>query len=267
MRKLAASVLVLGACVTEPVIDEPVIDEPVIDEPVIDEPTLTNVPRIGTNSLSPTQLASTALTTDVLSSANAAAMGQTAHARKVLAYAVSCALSDTQSVSFVLSGTTYNFYGAMGLVPGWTSNDLTASEAGWVSACILARVNVSSSLLYISARGDQGGLGTTSGELTGYQVEEGAFWGNAFVDLGSLAMYSCNGVDQAADDTYGDLPLRECAEWDGVTASNLSPCGMSYAGLCSSACTTATAPYEGCSFLGGTAVNEVVTTFLYGTPP
>jgi hypothetical protein len=251
MRKLAACVLVLGACAIEP---------------VDSDPTPTNVPRIGSNSLSPTQLASTALTTDVLSSANALAMGQTSHARKVLAYAVSCALSDTQSVSFVLGGTTYNFYGAMGLVPGWTSNDLTTSEAGWISGCVFARVNLTSSLLYISARGDQGGLGTTSGELTDYQVEEGAFWGNAFVDLGSLAMYSCNGVDQAADDTYGDLPLRECAEWDGVTSSNLSPCGMNYAGLCSSACTTSSAPYEGCSFLGGSAADEVVTTFLYGNP-
>jgi hypothetical protein len=251
MRKLAACVLVLGACATEP---------------VAVEPSPTNVPRIGANALSPSALASTALTTDVLSSANAAAMGQTSQARKVLAYAVSCALSDTQSVSFVLNGTTYNFYGAMGLVPGWTSSDLSTSEAGWISACVFARVNVSSSLLYISARGDQGGLGTTMAELADYEIEEGAFWGNAFVDLGSLATYSCNGVDQAADDTYGDLPLRECAEWDGVTGSNLSSCGMNYAGLCSNVCTTATAPYEGCSFLGGSAVAEVVTTFLYGSP-
>lgn len=257
MRKLAACVLVLGACVTEPV----------VDEPVVGEPAPTSVPRIGANSLSPSALASTALTTSVLSSANALAMGQTSQARNVLAYAVGCALSDTQSVSFVLDGTTYNFDGAMGLVPGWTSSALSISEAGWISACILARVNVSSSPLTISARGDQGGLGTTSGELTDYQVEEGAFWGNTFVDLGSLAMYSCNGVDQATDDSYGDLPVRECAEWDGVTGSNLSPCGMSYAGLCSSVCTTSTAPYEGCSFQGGTASSEVVSTFLRGTPP
>jgi hypothetical protein len=256
MRRLSACVLLLGACAIEPM----------DTEPADLEPAPTNVPRIGSNSLSPTQLASTALTTDVLSSANALAMGQTSHARKVLAYAVSCALSDTQSVSFVLNGITYNFYGAMGLVPGWTSSDLSASEAAWISGCVFARVNLSSTLLYVSARGDQGGLGTTSGELADYEVEEGAFWGNAFVDLGSLAMYSCNGVDQAAADTYGDLPLRECAEWDGVTGSNLSPCGMNYAGLCSTACTTSTAPYEGCSFLGGTAVNEVVTTFLYGDP-
>lgn len=251
MRKLAAVALMLGACAT--------------DDPG-GEPTPTHVPRIGSNSLSPAKLANTALTTDVLSSANALAMGQTSDARKVLAYAVGCALDDTQSVSFVLNSTTYNFYGAMGLVPGWTSADLSTSEAAWVSACVLARVNALSTTLWISARGDQSGLATTSTELTDYEIEEGAFWGNTFVDLGSLAMYSCNGVDQAADDSYADLPYRECAEWDGVTGSNLSPCGMHYAGLCSSACTTSTAPYDGCSFQGGSAVAEVITTFLYGTP-
>ncbi|MGH9884580.1 MAG: hypothetical protein ACREBE_03575, partial [bacterium] len=99
-----------------------------------------------------------------------------------------------------------------------------------------------------------------------YELEEGAFWGNVFTNLGAVSGYSCNGVDQAADDTIGDLPLRECAEWDGVESSNASPCGFHYAGLCSTACTTATAPYSGCSFGGGTASAGVVTTFLYGAP-
>jgi hypothetical protein len=41
---------------------------------------------------------------------------------------------------------------------------------------------------------------------------------------------------------------------------------MGYAGLCSSVCSTATAPYSGCSFLGAPPSPAVVTIFLAGTP-
>jgi hypothetical protein len=152
------------------------------------------------------------------------------------------------------------------MAPDWTIRALTVTEAAWVSACVVSRVNLTSAVVELSARGNDAGYDTTIEEVADYQLEEGAFWGNAFTDLGSVAGYSCNGLDQAADDTIGDLPLRECAEWDGVVSSNASPCGFHYAGLCSDACVTATAPYNGCSFLGGTASSSVVTTFLYGAP-
>jgi hypothetical protein len=131
---------------------------------------------------------------------------------------------------------------------------------------VLSRINLTSALVTISARGANAGYDTTITEVADYKIEEGAFWGNVFNNLGSITGYACNGVHQAANDTYGDLPVRECAEWDGVTGSNLSPCGFHYAGLCSAVCTTATAAYAGCSFQGGTARAEVVTTFLYGNP-
>ena len=226
----------------------------------------TNTPRIVANSLTPTALIGSLLTTSVLNSTSAATMGPYKSARSMLSFAVGCALDWTQSVSFTVSGTTYTYAGLLGVAPGWTTSGLSATEAGWVSACILARVNLTSAVVEISARGGNVGYDTDLYEVSDYQIEEGAFWGNAFVDLGSLAAYSCNGVDQAADDTYGDLPLRECAEWDGVASSNRSPCGLSYAGLCSTACSSSTAPYTGCSFQGGTAASAVVTSFLYGAP-
>jgi hypothetical protein len=228
-------------------------------------PEVTEVPRIALNSLSPTWLADGQLTTDALTSTTAAAMGQTQHERKVLAFAVGCALNANQSVTYTVGGIEYTATGGMGMVPGWTSSALSTTEAGWISACLFARLNLSSAIVVISAQGDEIGLETTTEEVADYQVEEGAFWGNAFVDLGSITGYACNGVDQAADDSYGDLPTRECAEWDGVTDSNLTPCGLHYAGLCGSACTSGP-PYSGCSFLGGAASSTVVTTYLYGTP-
>lgn len=222
----------------------------------------TAVPRIVANALSPSALANGQLITSVLNSTNAAAMGQTSNARKVLAFAASCALDPEQSVTYTVGGVEYTVVGWMGIAPGWTSAALSWTDAAWVSACVLSRVNVTSNLVYISARGDNAGYDATIDELQDFGIEEGAFWGNVFVNLGSIAGYACNGVDQAADDTYGDLPYRECAEWNGVPGSNLTPCGMNYAGLCSSVCSTSTAPYSGCAFQGGTASSTVVTTFL-----
>lgn len=258
MSKSALLLVVLGACMVEP-------GDGSVVEPA-GPGTETNVPRIAANALAPSMLAYTALTTAKLDSVGAAAMGGNASARKVLNYAASCALDATQTVNFTVGGTNFTLYGGMGMVPAWTTRALTTDEAAWISACLFARVNLTSATVTISARGAQSGLSTTGDELTAYRVEEGGFWGNAFVDLGSLQAYACNGVDQAANDTYGDLPLRECAEWDGVTGSNLTPCGFHYAGLCSTACSTSS-PYANCSFQGGAAQADVITTFLYGSPP
>jgi len=248
MSKSAMLLVVLSACAVEP---------------GIGSPTDTNVPRIAVNSLSPSALAGSGLTTATLDAAGAAAMGQTASARQVLSYAAGCALGADQTLSYTVDGTTTTLQGAMAIAPAWTGRSLTASEAAWVSACVLARVNLTSQVVQISARGAEAGLATTAGEQADYQVEEGAFWGNAFVDLGTIDGYACDGVDQAADDSYGDLPLRECAQPDGTALSSLTPCGFHYAGLCGSACATSS-PYAGCSFLGGAGHAEVVTAFLYG---
>jgi hypothetical protein len=245
---LVGSVLALAACIEQP------------------GPEIDVVPKIAVNSLTPGFLTFSQLTTSVLDSSSAVAMGPNKQARSVLAFAAGCALDATQTVSYTLSAGSYTLTGAMGIAPEWTTSGLTAIQAAWVSACVLSRVNLTSAYVTISARGDNVGVETTLSEVDEFAIEEGAFWGNAFVDLGSVAEYSCNGVDQAANDTYGDLPLRECAEWDGVAGSQASPCGMHYAGLCSDVCSTSSPPYAGCSFQGGTASAAVVTTFLYGLP-
>jgi hypothetical protein len=249
MLKSIALLIVLGACAVEPGVGSP-------DD--------TNVPRIAGNGMSPAMLAGSGLITSTLDAAGAAAMGQTQSARKVLAYAAGCALSADQTVDFTVDGVTTTLFGAMGIAPAWTSRALTTSEAAWVSACLFARANLTSTSVQISARGAQSGLAVTADEEASYRIEEGAFWGNAFIDLGSVDASACDGVDQAADDSYGDLPLRQCAQPDG-TGSNVTPCGFHYAGLCGSVCNTAR-PYTSCAVPGAGSHAEVVTTFLYGAP-
>jgi hypothetical protein len=229
------------------------------------ESEVTDLARVTVHPLAPADLTSSGLTTAVLDTSNAAAMGATDDARKVLIFAVGCALDSTQAITFTVDDTSYTITGGLGVAPAWTTRALSASEAAWVSACLFAHASDEPSLIWISVRG-QTGIATTSGELAEFQIEEGAFWGNAFIDLDAVEAYSCDGVDQAANDTYADLPYRQCAQPDGVAGSHTSPCGMSYAGLCSSVCITAAAPYAGCSFLGGTASSTVVTTFLAGAP-
>jgi hypothetical protein len=250
MRKLLLLVPVLGACVSSPTQGEPVV---------------TNVPRLSANGLLPDEISATALTTDWLDPELVTVMADDPDAIAVLRYAVECALDATQTFAYDADEVHHVITGAMGLAPGWSTGGLSGSEAAWVSACVFSRANASGTSIVISDRGAVTGLATTSSELANYQIEEGAFWGNLFIDVGDVAAYSCEGVDQAADDTHGDLPLRQCAQWDGIRNSHKSPCGMNYAGLCSAVCTTSS-PYSGCSFLGGAASSAVVTTFLYGTP-
>jgi hypothetical protein len=229
-----------------------------------DEPEAEAVPRITGNSLTPSALWSAQLTTGRLTAASAAAMGPSKDARKVLSYAVGCALNSAQSISFSVDGAAFSNPGTVGVAQAWPTRALTASEAAWVSACVFARVNLASQPISVSVVGTTTALSPTASERADYAIEEGAFWGNAFVDLGAVEPYSCNGVDQAANDTYGDLPDRQCAQPDSP-GSQVSPCGMHYAGLCTAVCKTQS-PYANCAFPGTTAVAEVVTAFLHGQP-
>ena len=215
------------------------------------------------NPVTLSDLAATALSTARLDAAHAAAMAGTASSRKVLAAAVRCALGSTQTMTFSVGGTTYSDTGSIGIAPGWTGAALTATEASWVSACLFAQMTDATELIWISARGSDASLSPSLTESTDYRIEEGAFWGNAFVDRGAIAAYSCVGVDQAINDSYGDLPHRRCAHWS-TASSSTSACGMHYAGSCRTACSTQTAPYTGCSFQNGLVTRPVVTIFLAG---
>lgn len=219
---------------------------------------VTAQPLLTANSLTPSQLYAGQLTTAQLDATSAAAMGATADARETLSYAVSCALGSDQSVSFTVEGTSYTYTGALGLAPAWTSAALGADDAAWISACVLSRVNATGTMVSISDRGDNAALATTSSETASWTLEEGAFWGNTFVDLGAIAGSACEGSDAATDPTRGDLAARQCARDAG---SGTTACGFTYAGSCATACSAAS-PYAGCAASGGAPAAGVITTFV-----
>jgi hypothetical protein len=126
---------------------------------------------------------------------------------------------------------------------------------------ILALTNYFSTSITVSLRGD--GLPFDGPEGVDYAVQEGAFWGDVFLGASSWGS-ACNGRDQVLDDTYGDLPMRECAEPDAYGIA--TPCAFNYAGLCSSACTgnDTYLGYSGCSDGINATTSDVMTAYLYG---
>lgn len=213
------------------------------------------------NALAPSALAHAALKTDALDATSAAAMAPSADARAVLAYAIDCALDASQSVSFAVGGASYHLGGALGLAPAWTTRALTGDEAAWVSACVFSRVNLTGVSVALSARGTNAALATSASERAAYQLDEGAFWGNAFADLGHVQAFACKGAD--ADAGVGDLAHRVCAQ-PSATDPTTTACGMVYAGPCADACADS-APYAGCAAPGGETWTAVIASVLEGT--
>jgi hypothetical protein len=191
-------------------------------------------------------------------------MAQTVDGRASLGYVVACALSTGTTLTATVGGVPYQFKGAMGMVPAWTTRALTTSEQHWISGCVLGRVNKTGIAITVSLRGAQTGLSLQGTESTDYRVQEGAFFGNVFAGR-DFSLNACMGRDQALSETYGDLPDRDCTEANGINDPTHTQCGFTYAGLCSSYCTTnADGTYSDCTD-GTTVFPEAVTTYLYGS--
>lgn len=62
--------------------------------------------------------------------------------RDTAQYAVECALSDEQSVTKVIDGEDVVLHGALGLASEWYDGTCDEDCQQWVSACLLARTNV-----------------------------------------------------------------------------------------------------------------------------
>lgn len=148
--------------------------------------------------------------------------------RQHLQYAVSCALDETQSVSFtwtdadqVVHAETYP--GFVGLETGWASRPLSATGQRWISACMAARTNYSGVHVEISVRAPNPVLSPAeTPEAPTFAVEEGAFWGNIYG--GAPALYAC---DVPADDDNSWAQDRDCAAGHVDPATGVvSSCGI-----------------------------------------
>ena len=208
--------------------------------------------RLAANSLSANRLAANRLAANGLaaSSIDVAALAATEGGADLLSYMVSCALPEGSS----LSVGSYVFAGQLGLAPKWVDKPLKDSERGWVSACLLARVNLFGVTVRLSLRGTVAALSTTSDERAGYTLFEGAFYGDVFAT--PQKFNACTSAYKATAPQVSTMPLRECTVPDG---GGLTRCGFNAVGTCEDVCQGGG---DGERYASCNGVNEVISVYL-----
>jgi hypothetical protein len=212
--------------------------------------------RLASNRLASNRLASNRLASNSLSYvalAETADLLQTVEGRDVYSYIVSCALpadvtieadianaADTAppETAYTCSAGHCVFDGNLGLAPSWLDRRLDKKGQGWVSACLFSRVNANDTAEAISLRGSNPGLIISSDELELYTAEEGAFYGNLFINDPDPSVppdwHACRGEAKAAcsgDIGCGGLANRDCAA-ENPANPGFTYCGFIYAGDC-----------------------------------
>ena len=227
----------------------------------------------GANALTPEIVAlygplASLLALDILSplSLGLGDLVSTLEGRTFLHYAVKCALPKGRSLEITFLGDKFIFPGLVGLAPKWTKAPLTASNRRWMSACLLAHVNLTGAEVSILLRGDHPALNPTktaagdapSGAASAYTIREGAFYGDIFKLVASK--HACSGE--------GSVPTRVCTS----SIAGLSPCGFTVPGDCrglKSACEgDESGMYETCHsglllpLLPSTSYPETITVYV-----
>jgi hypothetical protein len=189
--------------------------------------------KLAANKLAANKLAANKLAANKLA-ANKLAIEDlitTPDGREVLSYAISCAFDADVTLVAEYMGTTYEFFGEVGVAPRWADHPLDRAGRGWISACLFARVNAHDVAIPVSLRGPNKALTATADEKTGWPLQEGAFYGDYFTPgTDPPDWYACRGDDQAAGET-GGLIDRDCAEPDPAHPGK-TLCGFNYAGDC-----------------------------------
>ncbi|WP_242515625.1 hypothetical protein [Sorangium cellulosum] len=190
-------------------------------------------PALGSNALTSNALTSNALTSNALLSS---ALTETAIAsnatmidalrdplsREVFKYIVSCALPGGAHLDVNVDGVSYGFDGGLGLHGGWGETGGTCDEAckGWVSACVLARLNYLGTPVPLSLRGGKSELYAGATEQAEYTVREGAYYGDIFAD----------------PPVYRACLSPEQVSLERVCGPSLDDCVVTVVGSCSAAC-------------------------------
>lgn len=139
--------------------------------------------------------------------------------RTFLEYAVKCALPAGESLVVNYLGATHTFAGHIGIAPEWQNQALSESGRRWMSACMLAHVNATSTPVTILLRGDHPSLKVPSGAPTGaFSLREGAFYGDIFGLIPEK--FACVGAATTQE--------RMCTK----NVSGVSPCGFIVPGHC-----------------------------------
>jgi len=184
--------------------------------------------RLSANRLSANRLSANRLTVNLRAVGN---LLSTAEGRELFSFVVGCALPDDITLEATVAGTTFEFFGELGLVTDWLFHPLDDVGKGWISACLFAHVSATDVALTISMRGPHLALATTAHERAEWSVEEGAFYGNVFTPLDQpIAWFACRGEGQASGE-FGGLIDRDCTEPDPAHPG-LTRCGFNFAGDC-----------------------------------
>ncbi len=247
--------------------------------------------RLSSNRLSSNRLSSNALdSTKLVALQETAGILESVSGRDVYSYIISCALPADKSIvadlnylpvvaapgpndpsrppdtnctdpgpngvncpNYTCVGGVCTFYGNANLAPGWISKKLGNADAGWVSACMFARVNANDVAEAISLRGRNDALAVSPEEAAEFTYEEGAFYGNLFINDPDPThppdWNACRGADKAATPTLGGLANRECAE-ENPNNLGFTYCGFKYNGDCRDFDTTTPSPHACASFDG-----------------
>jgi hypothetical protein len=207
--------------------------------------------KLAANKLAANKLAANKLAANKLqlNQVGANELLATPEGREVLGFIVSCAINEGQTLVAEFEGETFEFFGEVGLANSWLNHEIDDVGAGWVSACMFARVNASDVPIPISLRGSHNKLTAGDEEKAGWSLQEGAFYGNFFTEEGEgIDWNACRGADQAAGET-GGLVERDCAEPctpgevlddngtvdpadDQICQAGQTQCGFNYAGDC-----------------------------------
>lgn len=195
---------------------------------------------------------------------------QSEDGRRLLEYAVICALPEGTKAQLDATATSPVFEGRLGLAQGWATGALSTVEQRWLTACLLAHANNFGQPVAISLSGSA--LPVPSGPPTASaRVEEAAFYGNLF-DPGGPGMFACMGRDaQATCDDGGFAALLEAR-----VCGRSETCGFRFVGACHSdvavgndACSGHPGPYATCGAAAvprGTPIavpfEEVITAHL-----
>lgn len=259
--RLACLVLIVvssaAACGTEPWETEEDEDEDVADarSAVVTDNAL-SANSLSANSLSANALSANALSANALS-ANSLTMNElsSGEARELFKYIVSCALPSGTHIDLTVDGQDYRFDGQLGLASSWGQEGGSCDAAcmGWVSGCVIARLNKLGVSVPISMRGAHQALATTKAERFEYYHMDGAYYGDIFST--PKLLYAC------LPPWSSSLP-RVCGD-------SLDGCAVTVAGWCNQTCdkVTADGSYRNCrdgkkSAKGTTVYPGSVTIYL-----
>ena len=120
-------------------------------------------------------------------------------ARMFLQYMVSCALPRSERIELEIDGSVFGFQGELALAPEWSGSEGSCGPScrGWVSACMLARVNARGEHVPLSVRGEHPGLRVDRHEMKDFGAFEGAYFGDVFNPLQELLACTSDGKPAA----------------------------------------------------------------------